>query len=145
MTLTDVGTGTSSLHCVTDSLYCCRRTNSSSGYWYYPNGTQIPNLAIQSANPSGISDSPYYVTRDFGQVLLQRNHDGTTTGIFRCDIPVATGATQTFYVGIYRTNTGESKPEVIMFYSQHACAFEFIYMVSINGLFFIGGGTYNLC
>ena len=38
---------------------------------------------------------------------LNRNSESTTTGIFRCDIPDASGVTQSLYVGIYTGATGE--------------------------------------
>ena len=36
-----------------------------------------------------------------GAVRLHRNSEATTTGVFRCDIPDASGDLQSLYVGIY--------------------------------------------
>jgi len=54
---------------------------------------------------------PYHRTRarDPGALLLHRNPEGNTTGIFRCDIPAtSTSDTQSLYVGMYSSITGES-------------------------------------
>jgi len=55
---------------------------------------------------------PYFRTRERnpGALLLHRNPEGTTTGIFRCDIPVTygfSGDTQSLYVGVYTSTTGQ--------------------------------------
>ena len=43
-----------------------------------------------------------------GTVLLHRNPEGTTTGVFRCEILDASENFQSLYVGIYTATTGES-------------------------------------
>ena len=43
-----------------------------------------------------------------GIVLLHRNPEGTTIGVFRCEIPDASGDLQSLYVGIYTATTGKS-------------------------------------
>ena len=53
---------------------------------------------------------PYYRTKSTNPraVLLHRNPQGTTAGIFRCDIPDGSGVLQSMFVGIYDNGTGES-------------------------------------
>jgi len=96
VTITEIGTGSAALHCTTTLPRCC--FSGQGGGWFLPNG----NVLINNAN------LPYYRKRaqNPGALLLHRNPEGTTTGIFRCDIPVTDG-TQSLYVGIY-TSTGES-------------------------------------
>jgi len=99
VTDSDIGTGTAALVCTTTYTPCCTSDNQDS-QWYFPNGIQVPN------NPA----LPYQRTRGSfpGRVILNRNSESTTTGIFHCDIPDASGVTQSLYVGIYDMNTGES-------------------------------------
>jgi len=99
VTITDIGTGAAALVCTTIYTPCCNSANPET-QWYFPNGSQVPN------NPN----LPYQRTRaiDPGRVILNRNSESTTTGIFHCDLPVASGSTQSLYVGIYDSNTGES-------------------------------------
>ena len=95
--ITDIGSGAAALVCTTTYTPCCFSGNREA-QWYFPNGSQVPN------NPS----LPYQRTRGTnpGRVFLHRNSEDTTTGIFRCDIPVASDATQSLYVRIY--TPGES-------------------------------------
>ena len=96
--MTDIGTGAAALVCTTTYTPCCSSGNPETE-WYFPNGTQVPN------NPA----LPYQRTRaPTGRVILNRNSESTTTGIFHCDIPDASGATESLYVGIYDSGTGES-------------------------------------
>ena len=102
----DIGTGDEALLCTTTYRPCCSSGNRDTK-WCFPDGSQILN--------SG--DLPYYRTRnnpDFVErtgprsVRLNRNPQGTTTGIFRCDILDASGVLQSMFVGIYDSGTGES-------------------------------------
>ena len=100
----DIGTGSAALLCTTTNLGCCLSTDGS--HWYFPDGS-----AVQRSETL-----PYYRTRTFsgfgstgnGAVLLHRNPGATTTGVFHCDIPDASGDLQSLYVGIYTATTGES-------------------------------------
>ena len=98
VTNTDIGTGSAALLCITTYTPCCTSANPET-QWFFPNGSQVPN------NPS----LPYQRWRGFnpGRVILIRNSESTTTGIFCCDIPDANGVTQSLYVGIYTGATGE--------------------------------------
>ena len=104
VTITDIGTGSAALMCTTTFRYCCFSGPSPGTHWYFPNGTRVERF----------NTLPYYRSRTDakrsppGTVLLHRNPEGTTTGVFRCEILDATGAFQSIYVGIYTTTTGES-------------------------------------
>jgi len=99
VTNTDIGTGSAALNCTTTYTPCCGSANPDT-QWFFPNGSQIPN------NPT----LPYQRWRGRfpGRVILNRNSDNTTTGVFHCDIPDVNGVTQSLYVGIYTSTTGES-------------------------------------
>ena len=99
---TDIGTVSAALICTTTYTGCCLSTDGS--HWYFPNGSAVQRTS-----------TPYYRTRTFsvpggggGTVRLHRNPGATTTGVFHCDIPDASGDLQSFYVGIYTATTGES-------------------------------------
>ena len=107
VTITDIGTGGAALLCTTTYRPCCFSGPPPGTHWYFPNGSQIDRF----------NTTPYYRSRGdasldnpgrIGAVLLHRNPEGTTTGVFRCEIRNGTGAFQSIYVGIYTTTTGES-------------------------------------
>ena len=112
VTITDIGTGSAALLCTTTNSLCCHGHTNPETQWYFPNGNRLMNT-FESGIPIG--DLPYYRTRsrynrtrtDSGSVLLNRNPQGTTTGIFHCDILDASGVLQSIYVGIYTSTTGE--------------------------------------
>jgi len=100
--ITDIGTGSAALNCTTTLPKCC--FSHQGGGWFLPNGNVINN-----------SESlPYYRRRAEkpGAILLHRNPEGTTTGVFHCDVPAAsdipnTTVIQSLYMGIYTITTGE--------------------------------------
>ena len=96
---TDIGTGSAALLCTTTLPGCCTSALQTT-QWYFPDGSQV-------MNNGGL---PYYRTRSTNPraVRLHRNPQGTTTGIFRCDILDASGVLQSMFVGIYDSGTGES-------------------------------------
>ena len=103
VTITDIGTDSAALVCNTTRLGCCLSTDGS--HWYFPDGSAVQRIG-----------TTYYRTRtnsiiDGGSVHLNRNPGATTTGVFRCDIPDASGNLQSIYVGIYTASTGESCEE----------------------------------
>ena len=109
MNITDIGTDGDALICTTTYRGCCYSGPPPGTHWYFPNGSQIDRF----------NTLPYYRSRTDGQafpvccspggtVLLHRNPEGTTTGIFRCEIRDASGAFQSIYVGIYTATTDES-------------------------------------
>ena len=108
VTITDVGTDSAALVCTTTYVPCCFSLDGSQ--WYFPNGS-----AVQRSETL-----PYYRTRTDshvsppGTVRLHRNPGATTTGVFHCDILVASRELQSIYVGIYNDTTGESCTFYIM-------------------------------
>ena len=98
--ITDIGTGSAALICTTTRPDCCLSTDGS--HWYFPDGSAVQRTG-----------TTYYRTRTIsygggGTVRLNRNPGATTTGVFHCDIPDASGDLQSLYVGIYTATTGES-------------------------------------
>ena len=96
----NIGTGSAALICTTTNLACCLSTDGS--HWYFPDGSTVQRTS-----------TTYYRTRTVnkgivGTVSLNRNPGATTTGVFHCDIPDASGDLQSLYVGIYTATTGES-------------------------------------
>ena len=100
--ITDIGTGSAALLCTTTYKPCCYSGPPPGTHWYLPNGTRVERF----------NTLPYYRSRTdahrspSGTVLLHRSPEGTTTGIFRCDILDANGIFQSLYVGIYTATTG---------------------------------------
>jgi len=115
VTITDIGTDGAALLCTTTYSSCCDSTNPET-QWYFPNRTEVLN-SDQSGIPIG--DLPFYRTRNtpafvvgfrdpIPSVRLNRQPEGTTTGIFHCTIPDGNGVLQSMFVGVYDNNTGES-------------------------------------
>ena len=105
--ITDIGTGSAALRCTTTYYPCCFSTPLPGNHWYFPNGSRVDRF----------NTLPYYRSRGdasldnpgrIGAVILHRNPEGTTTGVFRCEILSFTRGFQSIYVGIYTTTTGES-------------------------------------
>ena len=84
-----------SLLCVTpDTTTCCSSVESGDaplGNWYFPSATAVP------PNSTGWL---FYITRGPGVVRLHR-HTGGVSGIYHCEIPNRSGASQSIYVGLY--------------------------------------------
>ena len=89
----DIGTGDAALLCTTTYPPCCTVFTPPLTHWYFPDGSRVVNDG----------SFPYYRTRSTnpGSVLLHRNPQGTTTGLFHCDIPDGSGVLQSLFVGIY--------------------------------------------
>ena len=106
VTITDIGAGSAALLCTTTYIVCCFSgpEGTPGTHWYFPNGTQVDRF----------NTLPYYRSRTDakksppGTVLLHRNPEATTTGVFRCEILDDSAIFQSIYVGIYTTTTGES-------------------------------------
>ena len=107
--ITDIGTDheqspSNGLVCNTDYRPCCRyfptgrQPSVSEGEWYYPNGTQVPLLAVGAV---------FYRTRglDDGTLnLFRRDIDiSIPIGSFCCEIPVANDTNQTLCANIGET------------------------------------------
>ena len=106
--ITDIGTGSAALMCITTYLPCCYSGPPPGNHWYFPNGSQVDRFNTLPYYRSRIDGYPWFTPRRPGTVLLHRNPGATTTGIFRCEIRDAIGAFQSIYVGIYTATTGES-------------------------------------
>ena len=106
--ITDIGTGSAALRCTTTYTPCCYSGPPPGTHWYFPNGSRVDRF----------DTLPYYRNRTntgypfndpIGAILLHHNPEGTTTGVFCCEIRDAIGAFQSIYVGIYTATTGELK------------------------------------
>ena len=103
--LEDIGEGGAGLHCYTEVATCCRSTDNpnghSSGQWLFPNGEVVGSRT--SSRPDVFSR-----TRDRRSVILHRGPEATgPTGIFTCEVPDRSGATQKLYFGIYNKLEGK--------------------------------------
>ena len=96
VTLTDIGTRFTgpALYCLTPSTECCG--SSVSGEWYLPDGTAVSS----STTPFSRSQVP-------SAVSLRRGSSTPSSGVYRCEIPDASGTSQNIYVGIYPQGGGE--------------------------------------
>ena len=108
VTITDIGTGSAALGCTTTYYPCCFSRPLPGNHWYFPDGSRISNTNTLPYYRTRIDGNPQFTPRRPGTVLLHRNPEGTTTGVFRCEILDAYGAFQSIYVGIYTNTTGES-------------------------------------
>lgn len=102
----DIGTDSAALLCTTTYGYCCWSAFPATK-WYFPNGKEVPNPPDrENASYYRTRSSPYFGSFRVGAVRLNRNPEGTTTGIFHCDIYDANGNIQSLYVGIYSSTIG---------------------------------------
>ena len=95
----DIGEGDDALLCMTNLTACCRcsEMGNAIGNWYFPNGSRVP---------CSESESGFFRSRHQMAVHLQHRRGGAE-GIYRCEIPDAMNVTQTIYIGVYSTKTGE--------------------------------------
>ena len=106
MTVTDIGSSffMTALFCLTPSLECC--SDSETPYatsvtrgWYLPDGRPLTS-----------DNSPFVKSRVSSAVSLHRDRFSSNTapvGVYRCEIPDASGTSQNIYVGIYPREDGE--------------------------------------
>ena len=93
--LTDIGEGDDALLCLTNNTQCCRGPDNLNGgglgEWYFPDGTLVP-----SGNTFSI-----YRNRNRSTVQLnRRNNAQSPTGVYRCEIPDASGSNRSVFVGV---------------------------------------------
>ena len=93
--LTDIAKGDNALLCLTENTQCCTvRGNligGPLGEWYFPNGSAL----------SSNSGNSIYTKRNTGVVRLnRRNNAQSPTGVYRCEIPDASGNNQTTFIGV---------------------------------------------
>ena len=93
--LEDIGENDTALLCMTNLTDCC--VSPDKGRWRFPNGTIVYNVSF----------GDFYQTRGEMVVHLNRRRGGDE-GIYRCETPVSMNVTQTIYIGVYSTSSGES-------------------------------------
>ena len=102
MTLEDTGEerDDDALLCMTNLTACCQPGEDEAGLgnWFFPNGTKVPS--------TGAKQWDFYRTRGQMVVSLKRRR-GQEDGIYRCEIPDSMNVTQSIYIGVYNTHTGE--------------------------------------
>ena len=92
----DIGEDNYALHCLTDATQCCRGLDNPSGAlgeWYFPDGTPVPHG--QDASRDIFRNRASSVVR-----LNRRNNATSPTGVYRCEIPDASGTTQNIFIGV---------------------------------------------
>ena len=101
--LTEIGEGDNALLCVTNNTQCCRGSDNDGGalgWWYFPNGSTPRGSA---------SGNSVFRSRALGVLQLnRRNNAQSPTGVYRCEIPDASGSNQNIFVGVISNgNQGE--------------------------------------
>ena len=95
MMLEDIGAGGDALLCQTSYNACCR--SLALGNWFFPNETRVPS-----------TDWMWDFTRTRHHMAVHmRRRRGGVEGIYYCDIPDAMNVTQTIYIGVYSSSSGE--------------------------------------
>ena len=102
VTLEDISEGDGALDCKTSQT---TRYKPRQGNWFFPNETRVP-----SGGPMWY----FYRTRSDMAVSMHRRRSGVD-GIYHCVIPDSTNVTQTIYIGVYNTNTGEGHYSALLF------------------------------
>ena len=98
VTLKDIGENDTALLCKINQTACCHQPFSDAiENWFFPNGSDFPSKADQY---------DLYETRGQSVVSMNRRKGGEE-GIYRCEIVVSANITQTIYIGVYNTSTGE--------------------------------------
>ena len=93
MALEEIGENDTALLCMTNLTACC--VSPDEGSWFFPNNTEV------------FSFGDFYQTRGEMVVHLNRRRGGAE-GIYYCKIPHSMNVTQTIYIGVYTTSSGES-------------------------------------
>ena len=103
VTLESIGEGDQSLLCVTNEVNCCRGSDTGGngvGEWYFPGDGSM----VGTSNGGG----SIYRNRGPSVVRLnRRNNAMMPTGVFRCEVPDASGTNQNIYVGVYSPGVGK--------------------------------------
>ena len=84
MVITDIGAGadgTLPLICTTAFSPCCSAAANRHGFWYYPDGTKVPNSAAGQDFYGGRGDD--------GTVRLNRRNNALSPlGTYYCELPL---------------------------------------------------------
>ena len=101
VTVDDIAENDSALLCYTNNRTCCKTYGQTGiGEWYFPNGKMV---SFGSYNRGG----DLYRNRGPSVVRLnRRNNAMMPTGVFRCEIPDASGTNQNIYIGVYPRKEG---------------------------------------
>ena len=103
----DVNSG-EGVQCITDLSTCCGGAQGGHrGNWYFPDGTQLPNPAV---------DVGTFQSRGARRVELRHNSNAISpVGIYRCDIPTNADISVrvTLYVGLYTASGGMCKVAIV--------------------------------
>ena len=88
--------------CNTDRSNCCRASDNpnggAQGHWYRPSGDEVLSYTEERANNPR---EPFFArNRGSGIVRLYPDANPSERGQFRCEIPNASGDTETRYVNI---------------------------------------------
>ena len=99
--LSDIGEEESALYCITDEEQCCSSSEtggSELGNWFFPTQDEVDTTG------------DIYSSRGASAVWLnRRNNAQSPTGVYRCEIPDATGDIMSFYTGVFATsNQGDT-------------------------------------
>ena len=93
--LSDIGEEESALYCITDEEQCCSSSEtggSELGNWFFPTQDEVDTTG------------DIYSSRGASAVWLnRRNNAQSPTGVYRCEIPDATGDILSFYTGVFAT------------------------------------------
>ena len=114
MTVTDIGSSffMSALFCLTPSLECCSDSETPNAAsvtreWYLPDGRSLT-----------LDNSPFIKSRVSSAVSLHHDRFSSNTppsGVYCCEIPDASGTSQSIYVGIYPQGDGEIDSNLLLF------------------------------
>ena len=102
MTLDEIGEESAALFCLTNEIDCCRSSDTPQGVraigeWFFSNGSSVDNEG---------SGDDIYRGRGPSFVRLSRRNNAQPTGVFRCEVPDASGTNQQLYVGVYPVSSG---------------------------------------
>ena len=92
----DITEGDNAMLCLTDATQCCRGSDNPSGAlgdWYFPDDTLVPDG----------TDTSRDIYRNRGASLVRlnrRNNAQSPTGVYRCEIPDASGTNQNIFIGV---------------------------------------------
>ena len=105
MTVTDIGTSIGlGIYCLTPNLECCSDSETPNAAsvtreWYLPDGRPLTS-----------DNLPFIKTLYSSAVTLHRDRfsfSSASSGVYRCEIPNASGISQNIFVGVYPQEDGE--------------------------------------
>ena len=112
VTVDEIAENDSALLCYTNNRTCCKINGLTGiGEWYFPNETMV---SFGSHDKGG----DFYRNRGPSVVRLnRRNNAMMPTGVFRCEIPDASGTNQSIYIGVYPHGEGAPVINISLSYS----------------------------